>query len=133
MREAARQTTGQQQEMDRYQTIKHSQDMATVIRQAVALHPSHFSQFALVTIDFHFAVTNKHARVCSATRERSTRYLLNAMPTHTRQSDLVWLKDTTCYFLLAGASPQGGNIAQHRLWQALEESIHIMQENTLVL
>jgi hypothetical protein len=132
MREAATQTIGRQQEMDSYETVKYSQDMATVIRQAVAMHPSHFSQFALVTVEFHFDMNN-HSRVYSVTRERSTRYLLNTMRAHTRQSDLVWLKDTTCYFLLPDANPQGGDIVQHRLWKALEKSILIMQENTISL
>src|SRR5436305_6177410 len=132
MRDVVRETIRQQKEMASYQIVKHSQDMATVIRQAVATHPSHLSQFALVTIDFHFAVMNNPSRVSSVTQERSTRYLLNTIRTHTRQSDLVWLRDTTCYFLLTGASLQGGDIVQHRLWKALQESIQIMQENTTV-
>jgi hypothetical protein len=133
MQQAVRQTIGPQKEMVGYQTIKYSQDMATVIRQTVAVNPSHFSQFALVTIVFHFAVRNNPSYVSSVTQERSTRYLLNAIRTHTRQSDSIWLKDTTCYFLLAGASLQGGDTVQHRLWKALQESIRIIQENTVAL
>src|SRR5437763_1846431 len=131
MHEAVRQTVGQQKEMAGYQIVKYSQDMATVIRQAVAMHPARFSQFALVTIEFHFAVTNNPARVPSVMHERSTRYLLSAIRAYTRQDDLVWLKDTTCYFLLANANLEGGDTVQHRLWKALEESIQIMQENTI--
>ncbi len=132
MHEAATQTIGRQQEMESYQTVKYSQDMATVIRQAVAMYPSCLSQFVLVTIEFHFD-TDNYSRVCSVARERSTSYLLNAMRAHTRQSDLVWLKETTCYFLLPDARPQGGDIVQHRLWKALEKSTLIMQENAIVL
>jgi Type II secretion system (T2SS), protein E, N-terminal domain len=132
MREAATQTIGRQQETDSYQTVKYSQDMATVIRQAVAMHPSRFLQFALVTIEFHFDM-DSHSRMCSATREQSTLYLLNAMRAHTGQSHLVWLKETTCYFLFPEASPQGGDIVQHRLWKALAKSILIMSENTIAL
>ena len=132
MREAATQTIGRQQEMDSYQPVKYSQDMATVIRQAVALYPAYLSQFALVTIEFHFD-TDNHSRACSVACERSTGYLLNAICAHTRQSDLVWLKETTCYFLLPDARLQGGDMVQHRLWKVLEKSLLIMQENTLAL
>jgi Type II secretion system (T2SS), protein E, N-terminal domain len=130
MQEAVTQTIGQQKEMASYQTVKHSQDMATVIREAVAMRPSHFSQFALVTVEFHFAVVNNPSHVLSITHERSVHSPLNTVRIHTRKSDLAWLKDTTCYFLLAGAGPQGGDIVQHRLWKALQQSIRIMQENT---
>lgn len=133
MHEAVKQTIGQQKEMASYQTIKHSEDMIAVIREAVALHPAQFSQFALVTIQFHFAVVNNPSHAHSITYERSAQSLLNAVRTHTRKDDLVWLKETTCYFLLAGAGPQGGDIVQHRLWKALRQSIHIIQENTTVL
>src|SRR5262249_14465841 len=133
MHEAATQRVGQQKEMTGYQTVKYSQDMAAVIRQAVARHPDHFSQFALVTIEFHIAVMNALGSARSATHERSTRYLLNAIRTHTRQHDLVWLKDTTCYFLLADANLEGGDTVQHRLWKVLVESIQIMQEYTIAL
>src|SRR5262249_18971198 len=53
----------------------------------------------------------------------------HTMRVQTRQNDHIWLKDTTCYFLLGGASPQGGDIVQHRLWKALQKSISIIQEN----
>jgi hypothetical protein len=133
MPQAVRQTIGLQKEMAGNQTVKYSQDMVTVIRQTVAMNPSHFSQFALVTIVFHFAVIHNPSYVCSVTQERSTRYLLNTIRTQTRQSDSIWLKDTTCYFLLAGANLQGGDTVQHRLWKALQEGIRIMQENTIAL
>jgi len=133
MREAVSQTIGQYQEMASYKTVEYAQDMATVIRQAVAMHPTHFSQFGLVTIEFHFAEMNKSSRIGSVTQEQSTCYLLNAIRPQIRQSDLVWLKDTTCYFLLAGASPQGGDTVQQRLWNTLQESVHIIQGKTLAL
>ncbi len=133
MHQAVRATIGPQKEMAGYQTVKYSQDMATVIRQTVAVNPSHFSQFALVTIVFHFAARNNPSCVSSVTQERSTRYILNAIRTKTRQSDSIWLKDTTCYFLLAGANLQGGDTVQHRLWKALQQSTRIMQENTIAL
>ena len=133
MQQAVKQTVGQQKEIASYQTVKYSQDMATVIRQAVATYPARFSQFALVTIEFRFAAVNNPSRMCSVTQERSTRHLLNAIRSQTRQSDLVWQKDTTCYFLLEDANLEGGNTVQRRLWKALEESIHIMQENTMAL
>lgn len=133
MHEAATQTVGPQKEMAGYQTVKYTEDMATVIRQAVAMHPAYFSQFGLVTIEFHFAVMNSLTRACSVTHERSTRYLLNAIRIHTRQNDLVWLKDTTCYFLLADANFEGGDAVQHHLWKALVESVQIMQEHSIAL
>jgi hypothetical protein len=133
MREVVNKTIGQQKEIASYHIVKHSQDMATVIRQAVAVHASHLSQFALVAIAFQFAVINKSSRVSSVANEHSMRYLLNAIRGYTRQSDLVWLKDTTCYFLLAGANLEGGNVVQHRLWSAVEKSIQIMQEEGMTL
>lgn len=133
MREAARQTIGQQKEMASYQTVKRSQDIVTIIDQAVAANPSRFSQFALVTIEFHFTKQNNPAHVYSVTYDRGTRYLPDIINTQTRQHDLIWLKDTTYYFLLAGASPQGGDIVQHRLWKALQKSITLMQEHTTAL
>jgi Type II secretion system (T2SS), protein E, N-terminal domain len=133
MREVVSQTIGQLQKTDGYQTIKYSQDMASVIRQVVTMYPSHFSQFVLVTIKFHFAVMNNPSHVRSVTQERSAHYLLRGIRTHVRQSDLVWLKDTTCYFLLAEASLQGGEIVQHRLWKVLQENIRPIRENTIQL
>src|SRR5215813_7690959 len=91
MREAARQTIGQQKEMASYQTVEHSQDMATVIRQAVVATPSHFSQFALVIIEFHFTVLNNSSCTGSVTHEHSTRNLPHAMRVQTRQNDRIWL------------------------------------------
>jgi hypothetical protein len=133
MYEAVTQAIGQQKEMASYQTVQHSQDMATVIREAVAMRPSHFSQFVLVTIEFHFAVVNNFPHACSITHESGAHSLLNTVRAHTRKGDLAWLQDTTCYFLLAGTGPQGGDIVQHRQWKALQQSIHIIQENTTTL
>lgn len=133
MHETATRVIGQQKEMAGDQAVRYSQDMATVIRQIVAKHPARFSRFALVRVEFHFAAMNRGSRVCSSTHERSTLYLLDTMRAHTRQQDLVWLRDTTCYFLLADTGLEGGDTVQHRLWKALVESIQIMEEHTLVL
>ena len=134
MYNTVRQSTGQQENHDNnYQIVKHAQDITIVIRQTLATQSSQCSQYALVIIALHLGATKTSAHIHSMTPEHTMRQILTTIRRRIRRSDLVWLKDTTYYFLLPEANLQGGSVVQNRLWKALQESILASGENTAAL
>jgi hypothetical protein len=62
----------------------------------------------------------------------STTYLLNSLRTLVRKNDSVLLLGHNMYFLLPGATIQGGRIVQNRLWEALLWRIHNLSERDIL-
>jgi Type II secretion system (T2SS), protein E, N-terminal domain len=132
MYNAVRQSIGQQEGRDSsYHVVKHAQDIVIIMRQTLAAQSTQCSQYALVIITLHFAATKTSTHVHSMTPEHTTRQILSTIRRRIRRSDLVWLKDTTYYFLLPEANLQGGNIVQNRLWKVLQETILKLGENAI--
>jgi Type II secretion system (T2SS), protein E, N-terminal domain len=106
-----------------YETIETVDTIAATMRHLVV---THVDQVALVTIALFFesdAKTISHHPKYSDPLA-STHYLLNSLRPLVRRTDEVFLFGNTMHFLLPGASLQGGEIVQSRLWEALLWRIH---------
>lgn len=106
-----------------FETIETTYDL---VAMAQHLTTTHVEQVALVAITLYFDTDEKTAgsRPLYADATASTLYLLNSLRTLVRKTDVVFLHDSTLYFLLLGANLQGGQIVEGRLWDALLWRIH---------
>jgi hypothetical protein len=89
-------------------------------------------QIALVTITLHFEHEGKATSTRLAQVARSTTYFLENLRTLVRRTDVVFLLDHTFYFLLLGASAEGGSIVQTRLWEALLWRVHNIDDREIL-
>jgi len=104
-----------------YNTINTIRDVAATIQSVI---PSQATQLALVTISLHFEHNGKLLPHFQACADQSTRYLLDNLRPLVRKTDVVLLLDHTFHFLLLGATLEGGEIVQERLWEALLWRVH---------
>jgi hypothetical protein len=91
-----------------------------------------FEQFAVVTITLDFENAVKIHLHRPQQVQASTQYLLNSLRSLVRKTDIVFLLNSTLYFLLLGANEQGGQIVRDRLWDALLWRVHNLAEQELL-
>ena len=89
-------------------------------------------QIALVTIRLFYKKEDKLNIHRFMFADKSTQYLLNDLRTLVRKTDSVLLLDHNLYFLLPGATIQGGQIVQNRLWEALLWRVHNISERDIL-
>jgi hypothetical protein len=77
------------------------------------------SQVALVTVMLDFDQDGRMEANSSPLASRSAYYYLEHLRAQVRRTDSVFLLKHTFYFILSGATLQGGEIVQERLWDAL--------------
>jgi Type II secretion system (T2SS), protein E, N-terminal domain len=77
------------------------------------------SQVALVTVMLDFEQNERLEANSSTLAGRSAYYYLEHLRAQVRRMDSVFLLKHTCYFILSGATLQGGEIVQERLWDTL--------------
>src|SRR5579859_2727973 len=106
-----------------YETIETIESIGARVH---SITTSGRDQLALVTIMLGFESEGKTGgdRPLFTGANASTIYLLDSLRPLVRKTDVVFLLDHTCYFLLPGANLQGGQIVQSRLWDALLWRIH---------
>jgi len=86
------------------------------------------SQVALVIVRLNFERDERIGTNSSTLAARSAYYYLEHLRAQVRRTDSVFLLKHTCYFILSGATIQGGEIVQERLWDALLWHINSMPE-----
>lgn len=104
-----------------YEVVEVIQPIATALR---LMTTTAVTQVALVAITFEFEHDVKTVVNRSAYIKQSILYYLEHARTLVRKSDIVFWHKQTLYFLLLGATLQGGEIVQTRLWDALLWRIH---------
>jgi Type II secretion system (T2SS), protein E, N-terminal domain len=110
-------------QQDVYETIETTCEL---VAMAQYLTTARVEQVALVAITIYFDSDEKTtgSRPLYPDATTSTLYLLDSLRTLVRKTDVVFLHDSTLYFLLLGANLQGGQIVESRLWDALLWRIH---------
>lgn len=96
-----------------------------VIEQMRSMSGLGIEQFALVTIALHFEYEEEWQ---VERRTRSTRHFFDYLRALVRKTDSTLLCGHVMYFLLIGATLEGGEIVQQRLWDALLWEMHSTNE-----
>lgn len=112
-----------------YETTSNIQTIVSAL-QTIATAP--VQQCALVTITIQFALDDQRTLSRRHLVARSTHYYLNALRRLVRKTDLVYLLGSTIYFVLLGATGEGGSIVESRLWDALLWCVHNVNEGDLL-
>ncbi len=114
-----------------YETVSSIEAIASAMQ---FITTTQSEQVALVTIALHFEpeVRNGRALTNPLAIERSTLHFLETLRRLVRKTDIVYMLDSTFYFILRGANIEGGNIVQTRLWDALLWRVHNTHEGEIV-
>jgi Type II secretion system (T2SS), protein E, N-terminal domain len=96
--------------------LEVTETLETIASKMSALNSS---QIALVIIMLDFEQSGEMGSTSSKLACRSAYYYLEHLRAQVRKTDSVFLRKHTCYFILSGATLQGGEIVQERLWDAL--------------
>lgn len=97
-------------------TVETVHDIVLTVERIIS---TGIEQIALVTIRLFYEKEDKLNTHRLLFADKSTQYLLNDLRTLVRKTDSVLLLGHNLYFLLPGATIQGGQIVQNRLWEAL--------------
>ncbi len=112
-----------------YETTSDIQTIVSALQTTVA---APVQQCALVTITFQFALDDQKTLSRRHLVAHSTQYYLNTLRRLVRKIDKVYLLDSTFYFVLFGATTEGGRIVESRLWDALLWCVHNVNEDGLL-
>lgn len=93
---------------------------------------NYVEHLALVVVTLHFEHEGRMHLARSLQTEQSTRYYLEHLRSRVRKTDSVFLLQQSFYFLLPGATLQGGQIVQTRLWEALLWRVHNTHEGSII-
>jgi MshEN domain len=104
-------------------------DIMSTVEQIIA---TGIEQIALVTIRLFYEKEDKLNTHRLMFVDKSTHYILNDLRTLVRKTDSVLLLGYNLYFLLPGATIQGGQIVQSRLWEALLWRVHNLSESDIL-
>lgn len=104
-----------------YDAVETIDDLVSAAERIIS---TGVEQIALVTIRLFYEQEHKLKTHRLTLADNSTLYLLNNLRTLVRKTDSVLLLGHNMYFLLPGATRQGGEIVQSRLWEALLWRIH---------
>ena len=109
-----------------YEIVEAPQD---IVSAAERISATGMEQVALVTIRLFYGNEEKLSIGRLTPADHITRHLLGSLRTLVRKTDTVLLLEHTMYFLLRGATMQGGEIVQNRLWEALLWRAHNLTES----
>lgn len=110
-------------------TVETVHDIVLTVERIIS---TGIEQIALVTIQLFYEKENKQNTHRLPFADKSTQYLLNDLRTLVRKTDSVLLLGHNLYFLLPGATIQGGQIVQNRLWEALLWRVHNPSERDIL-
>jgi hypothetical protein len=110
-------------------TVETVHDIVLTVERIIS---TGIEQIALVTIQLFYEKENKQNTHRLPFADKSTQYLLNDLRTLVRKTDSVLLLGHNLYFLLPGATIQGGQIVQNRLWEALLWRVHNLSERDIL-
>ena len=110
-------------------TVETVHDIVLTVERIIS---TGIDQIALVTIRLFYEKEDKLNTHRLLFADKSTQYLLNDLRTLVRKTDSVLLLGHNLYFLLPGATIQGGQIVQNRLWEALLWRVHNLSERDIL-
>jgi hypothetical protein len=110
-------------------TVETVHDIVLTVERIIS---TGIEQIALVTIQLFYEKEDKLNTHRLLFADKSTQYLLNDLRTLVRKTDSVLLLGHNLYFLLPGATIQGGQIVQNRLWEALLWRVHNLSERDIL-
>jgi hypothetical protein len=110
-------------------TVETVHDIVLTVERIIS---TGIEQIALVTIQLFYEKEDKLNTHRLPFADKSTQYLLNDLRTLVRKTDSVLLLGHNLYFLLPGATIQGGQIVQNRLWEALLWRVHNPSERDIL-
>jgi Type II secretion system (T2SS), protein E, N-terminal domain len=113
-------------------TVKEVETVHDIMSTVERIIATGIEQIALVTIRLFYEKEDKLNTHRLMFVDKSTHYILNDLRTLVRKTDSVFLLGHNLYFLLPGATIQGGQIVQSRLWEALLWSVHNLSESDIV-
>lgn len=118
-----------------YQDIVHRPMYETVsivqcIEQSIQ---TNIMPVALVAITLQFTVDDGKKASCSPDMlAQSIYYYFDGLRCLVRKTDVVYILNSTFYFLLLNANAEGGRIVQTRLWDALLWRVHNSAEHEIL-
>ncbi len=107
---------------------KTASTLQTIISAIQAITISGQQQLALVTLSLQFASGDEKVPCHRHLVAQSMQHYLETLRRLVRKTDMVYLLDSTLYFILLGANKEGGSIVENRLWDALLWSVHNADE-----
>ena len=110
-----------------YQTVQSLQNVKEKLEELASLS----TNVAIVAIRLSFATQVSHSSTTQI-QTHSIYTVLEHIRPRVRKTDTVLWHHQTLYFLLPGATLQGGQIVLERLWEALLWRIHQDDENVFI-
>ncbi len=112
-------------------TYRFIEKRAQVSEAVSQLSATGSGQIGLVTIHLTYKSAEKNAQTRAVLAEHtheSSIYLLQHLRARVRKTDSVFIQQHSMYFVLPGATIQGAQIVEERLWEALLWCAHNMSE-----
>jgi len=113
-------------------TVTSVDSLEDIISSVAHILSTGQDQLALVTIRLGFTPDQQVISNQSLVASASTHSFYQDLRPLVRKTDQVLLLGHSLYFLLPGATLQGGHIVQSRLWEALLWRVHQLSERALV-
>jgi hypothetical protein len=113
-------------------TVTNVDSVEDIVSTVECILATGHDHLALVTIRLGYAKDEQVSPHRSLEATTSTLSFYQDLRPLVRKTDHVLLSGHTLYFLLPGATLQGGHIVQSRLWEALHWRIHQLSERALV-
>lgn len=110
----------------RQYTVATAKTEQTIVSTIEQLFSTGIERLAVVTIRLSYAKEAIDAPYAGMLAEKSTLSFLDDLRPLVRKTDRVLLLGHSMYFLLLGATLQGGQIVQSRLWEAVLWRIHTL-------
>ena len=107
---------------------KTAKTIETIVSAIQAITTTGPQQIAVVTLSLQFAVEDERMSRRRHLIVDSTQHYLEELRRLVRKTDVVYLLNSTIYFILLGANKEGGKIVESRLWEALLWCVHNADE-----
>lgn len=104
-----------------YQPISSTAVIADMMQALTNIGVAYLS---LICITLEFGLDGRKQPGQRQQIEQSTMHFLEHLRSLVRKTDIVFMQQTTCYFLLPNCALEGAEIVQARLWDALLWHIH---------
>jgi len=112
-----------------YETANTIQCVEAAIRGNIT---ERITQVALVTVTLQFTSEDGKVPFSHDMLAQSSYYYFDELRCLVRKTDVVYILNSTFYFLLLNANSEGGRIVQTRLWDALLWRVHNTNEHEML-
>ncbi len=112
-----------------YETVNTIQCVEAAIRGNIT---ERITQVALVTVRLQFTSEDGNVSFSHDMLAQSIYYYFDGLRGLVRKTDVVYILNSTFYFLLLNANSEGSRIVQTRLWDALLWRVHNTNEHEIL-